>query len=56
MTDILSLVNNEGLESGVEIDMSKNYLDLTKGSDDMKNIESLIDKGVDLKNEPQKDD
>ena len=48
VNDISPLVNNEGFGPGDEIDMRENYLDLTEGSDDMQNIQELIDRGLDV--------
>lgn len=53
--NISSLINNEGLESGDEIDISNNYLDLTTGSEDMDNIQKLINRDVKVGYEPQKE-
>ena len=53
--DITPLVNNDNFGSGDEIDMRKNYLDLTPGSEDMINVQKLIDRGVKVSYEPQKD-
>ncbi|WP_287925396.1 ABC transporter substrate-binding protein [Kosmotoga pacifica] len=51
--DITPLVNNPGLGEGDWINLENNYLDLTPGSDDMNNIQALIDRGVNVRYEPQ---
>ena len=56
ITDIQALVDNPGLGSGDEVDIRNNYLDLTPGSDDMQNIQALINRGVDVEYEPQNAD
>ena len=53
VSDISPLVKNDGFGDGDEIRMQNNYLDLTEGSDDMDNINTLIDRGVDVDYEPQ---
>ena len=53
VSDISALVNNEGFGPGDSIRMSHNYLDLTEGSQDMQDIKTLIDRGVDVDYEPQ---
>ena len=55
ITNIQPLVENEGLGDGKEIDLRKNYLDLSEGSTDLKNIKILIDRGATIKYEPQKE-
>lgn len=54
VADISPLVKNNGFGEGDLIDMRYNNLNLNKGSEDMKNINILIDRGVDVKYEPQK--
>lgn len=54
VTDILPLVANAGLGAGDYINMINNYLDLTPGSENMKDIETLIERGVDVEYEPQR--
>lgn len=44
--DISPLVHNTGLGSGDQVDISENLLDLTAASDDMRDIQTLIDRGV----------
>ena len=46
IADISSLVDNTGLGSGDYLYITHNNLDLTEGSDDMNNINTLIDRGV----------
>ena len=53
VSDISSLVLNEGFGSGDTIWMSNNYLDLTEGSQNMKDIETLIGRSVNVYYEPQ---
>ena len=52
VTDISALVKNEG--SGDQIDMRYNYLDLTEGSQNMQDIETLISRGVIVAYKPQR--
>jgi len=52
--NITALVKNNGLGEGDYIDMQENYLDLTEGSKDLDNINTLIDREVNVKYEPQK--
>ena len=53
VSDISALVNNEGFGPGDSIRMNHNYLDLTEGSQDMQDIETLINRGVEVDYEPQ---
>lgn len=53
ITDIAPLVNNSGLGAGDAVYMRWNYLDLTPGSDDMNNIQALMDRGLYLFYDPQ---
>ena len=53
VSDISSLVKNDGFGTGDEIWMQNNYLDLTDDSEDMDDINVLIDRGVDVNYEPQ---
>ncbi|MCR6669481.1 MAG: leucine-rich repeat domain-containing protein [archaeon YNP-WB-040] len=46
ISDISPLVGNPGLGQGDEVDLENNPLDLTPGSDDMKNIQILQSRGV----------
>jgi len=48
VTDISALVKNEGFGPGDFIDMRYNYLDLTEGSQNMQDIETLISRGVNV--------
>ena len=48
VSDIYPLVENDGFGSGDHIDMRWNELDLTSGSEDMNNINTLIDRGVEV--------
>ncbi len=51
--DIQPLVDNSGIESGDWIDLSYNKLNIKPGSQDMNNINALINRGVDVDYEPQ---
>lgn len=53
--DISPLVNNPSFGNGDEIDMRQNYLDLTPDSQSMKDIQTLLDRGVGVEYEPQKE-
>jgi len=53
ISDISPLLANSGLASGDHVDLRYNYLDLTPGSDEMQNIQVLINRGVDVDYEPQ---
>ena len=53
ITDISALVNNAGIDSGDTVDVRWNHLNLTAGSDDMQDIQTLIDRGVDVEYAPQ---
>jgi Leucine-rich repeat (LRR) protein len=53
VSDISPLVLNEGLGFCDTIYMKNNYLDLTSGSQNMQDIETLINRGVDVYYEPQ---
>lgn len=46
ISDIAVLVSNSGCGSGDYIEICENYLDLTPRSDDMQDIQTLIDRGV----------
>jgi len=54
ISDISPLVENIGFGEGDKIDLRYNYLVLTPGSEDMNNINALIDRGVEVIYEPQK--
>jgi len=54
VSDISPLVENDGFGAGNFIDMRENQLDLTEGSKDMQNINTLIDREVDVEYQPQK--
>jgi Leucine-rich repeat (LRR) protein len=51
--DISFLVNNESIGQGDNIRIENNLLDLTPGSKDMTNIQTLIDRGVNVVYEAQ---
>src|SRR6056297_1992364 len=53
VSDISALVDNSGLNSWTAIWMQYNNLDLTAGSEDMKNIEDLLERGVTIYYIPQ---
>ena len=46
VSDIAPLVANTGLGSGDEVWLANNNLDLTPGSDDMNDIQTLQSRGV----------
>jgi len=46
ISDIGALVRNTGLGKGELVELRNNLLDLSPGSDDMQNIESLRSRGV----------
>jgi len=48
ISDISILVENSGLGEGDVVIIKKNNLDLTEDSDDMQNIKTLQDRGVDV--------
>jgi len=48
ISDITPLVENSGLGTGDEVYLETNNLDLTEGSDDMQNIKTLQDRGVEV--------
>jgi Leucine-rich repeat (LRR) protein len=52
--DIQPLVDNTGIGSGDYIDISYNHLNMKPNSDDMDNINTLINRNVDVIYEPQK--
>jgi len=54
IVDIQALADNTGWGGWGELIISYNYLNLTPGSDDMLNIQSLINRGVNVIYEPQK--
>jgi len=53
VTNISPLVINSGFGSGDTIDMRYNYLDLTDGSQNKQDIETLINRGVSIDYIPQ---
>ena len=54
ITDITPIVQGP-LNSLEELSIKSNYLDLTEGSKDMENIQLLIDRGVDVYYQPQRE-
>jgi internalin A len=54
ITDVSALVANPGLALGDVIIVSNNFLDLTPGSEDRTNLETLLARGVDVTFEPQR--
>jgi len=54
ISDIQPLVDNTGFSTGDKIDLQYNNLDLSEGSEDRENIQSLIDRGVEINYKPQK--
>ena len=53
ISDVQPLVDNSGLDSEDYIDIRGNYLDLSEDSEDMENIQTLIDRGAVVEYEPQ---
>ena len=53
VSDITPLVNNLGIGDGDTVDMRYNNLDLTPGSQDMANIDTLISRGCEVDYNPQ---
>lgn len=65
ITDIQPLIDNYkvkengekiGLGEGDKVNVSKNYLDLSEGSEDLQDIQTLIDRGVKVEYYPQKEE
>ncbi len=56
ITDVSALVDNPGLAAGARVDLRSNCLDLTPGSASRGEIDQLLDRGVDLVFDPQRDD
>jgi internalin A len=54
IADIAPLVSNAGIGSGDDLDVRWNNLDLTPGSADMDDINTLLGRGVSLQYDPQK--
>ncbi len=54
VSDISPLVRNTGLGNGDEVDMRYNKLDLSTGSKNMQDINTLISRGVKVKYNPQR--
>lgn len=52
--DIKPLVENSGIGDGDDVDLRANYLDLSDGSKDKQNIQTLVDRGTNVKYTPQK--
>ena len=55
ITDMQPLLDNLGIGSGDHVDVCRNYLDLTGGSEDMQAITTLQARGVDLYYMPQRE-
>jgi uncharacterized repeat protein (TIGR02543 family) len=53
IADISALVTNQGLASGDDVNLQYNYLDVTAGSQDMADIQTLINRGVNVTYLPQ---
>ena len=53
--DITPLIDNGGLDTSDVINMTNNYLDLTEGSENMDSINILIDRGINVEYEPQRE-
>jgi len=51
--DVSPLVNNKNLDSNSYIDIRNNHLDIEEGSEDMINIQSLLDRGIGVEYDPQ---
>ncbi len=56
ITNITPLVDNLGLGAGDVIDLTYNQLDLSPGSDNMRDIDILIQRGAEVWYEPQSSD
>ncbi len=54
VSDISALADNAGISSGDSVNMRNNYLDLSPGSQNMNDIQALIDRGVKVFYEPQR--
>lgn len=54
VTDISPLVKNHWIDKGVSVLIDNNHLDLTPGSSNMKDINTLLDRGVRLEYTPQR--
>jgi len=54
IADITPLVSNAGIDSGDDADVRWNHLDLTPGSANMQDINTLLGRGVSLQYDPQK--
>jgi len=55
VSDISALVDNAGIAAGDYVDMRNNYLDLTPGSQNMNDIQTLLDRDVEVDYEPQRE-
>ena len=53
ISDIQALVENLGLSEGDHVDLRSNYLDITPGSPDKLDIETLKKRGGDVLFDPQ---
>jgi len=53
ISNISSLVNNHGLDSGDAVDLSYNNLDINSGAQNMSDIQTLISRGVIVTYQPQ---
>ncbi|MBN1188203.1 MAG: leucine-rich repeat domain-containing protein [Dehalococcoidales bacterium] len=53
ISDISPLVSNPGISSGDRVYLYYNYLDLTPGSQDMDDLQALVDRGVEVEYDPQ---
>ena len=54
ISDIKPLVENGGFGEGDDIDLRLNNLDVTEGSQDREDIQTLVDRGINVKYKPQK--
>ena len=52
ISDISALVLNSGLGAGDQVSLSDNNLDLWEGSEDLKNIRQLEERGVEVHHDP----
>ncbi len=56
LTSLAPLIANPGIGEGTRVEVEWNCLDLTTGSADRSELDQLLDRGVDLVFEPQRDD
>ena len=56
LTSVAALVANPGVGAGTRVAVDHNCLDLTPGSTSRNDLDQMLDRGVDLEFEPQRDD